>query len=143
MKLILFAFFMALTSLKASAQDGISLKLNNKLIGKISSSTATPVILEAQRSRYKNIRSILMEFWQTQSSGPYKRTIEITDKDERQIYSIEESSQNPGTYVISSPATIRILQKQKTIKVFVILNPINNKMGLPSRRNLFVEVHMH
>lgn len=143
MKVILLAIMIGLGSITAAAQDVILLKINNKLIGKMTARPSTPLVVEAQRSKYKNIHSISLEYPEAQSTNPYKRTIEITNKDEGQIYAIEQVKEKPWIYTIATPATIRILQKQKIIKVFVILNPANDKMGMPSRRNLLVEVHLH
>ena len=131
-------------SCKAIAQEHnqVILLINNKFVGKLSVGSSNPVVLEEKRSRYKAVKKVALDFNQFESAAAYKRTLEITDEQEKSIYTIEESPNKPGYYFITSPSVIKKILKENTIKLYLLQNPKNNRMMMPSRRNLLVELHM-
>ena len=128
-------------SFHASAQDVMHLTINSRSIGEITIGP-TPAIVEAVRSKYKNAKKVELEYRQSMPVAAYKRTLEITDTDEKQICTINESATKPGYYTINSSTTLKKLLKEKVIKVFLLQNPRNERMAMPSRRSLLIEVHM-
>ena len=133
--------FLFIFCFHVSAQDVLHLTLNNRSIGQLTT-TETPTILETQRSKYKNIKKLVLDFRQKMAVSAYKRTLDITDEKENSIYSINESTSKPGTYIISSQSILKKMGKENVLKVFLLQNPRDNRMMMPSRRNLLVEVHM-
>jgi hypothetical protein len=138
---IILAVIIGLCSFEASAQDVLHLMINNKSIGEITT-TSTPTVLQAQRSKYKNAKRVEFEYRQSQPVAVYKRSIEVTDDQGKSIYIVNESATKPGYYLISSASILSKMLKENVIKVYLMQNPRNNRMSLPSRRSLLVELHI-
>ena len=129
-------------ALKASAQDVLHLMINNKSVGQASTDMASPLTYQVSKSKYKNVRSIVLDDVQQSPVAVYKRSIEIVGDNDKQLFTTNESVTKAGRFIITKPAILKLLSKQNVLKVFLQQNPRNNMMGMPSRRNLLAELHM-
>lgn len=120
------------------SQDKISVSVNNKLMGE-TIVTENPFALTVNRSKYKNISKLVLKY-KVQNQSPYKRTIEVTDAAENSLYILDEGKD--GVYNINVPLVKKKLLTQKVIKVFLMENPANDRMSMPSRRKLLIELHL-
>ena len=143
-KIKIIVLILSLWSFKAIAQehDVVNVLINNKSVGKLSVNSSTPIAIEAKRSKYKTVKKVALDFNQFESAAAYKKSLEITDGSEKPIYSIEESATKPGYYILTSSSILKKMLKENTLKVFLLQNPRNNRMAMPSRRSLLVELHM-
>lgn len=142
MKTILLAVFIVVSAMTLQAQDVLHLSINNKSIGEAPVNSETPMVLQVSKAKYRNIKSLILEYRQTQPVAAYKKSIEITDDKESVLYTGEELSSKPGKFAIVSASSLKKLAKQNILKVYILLNPRNDRMGMPSRRNLVAELHM-
>lgn len=131
---------LCLSFFSASAQDVVRLSLNNKFIGEVTTGS-TPAVLEVPRARYKNIKKLDLEFKQGEPVAAYKRLLEISDNQQTQICLLNESDK-AGHYVITSLPVLKKLLKENDLKVYLLQNPKDNRMSMPSRRTLLVELHI-
>ncbi len=120
------------------SQDKISVTINNKMRGETAVGEG-PYVLTVNRSKYRNISKLVLRY-KVQTTSPYKRTIEVTDADENSIYTLVEGKN--GIYNINVSVIKKKLLNQKTIKVFLMENPANSMMAMPSRRKLLIELHL-
>lgn len=120
------------------AQDIVSLIINGKKIGQ-SVVTETPPVINVNKTKFKNIKSLAVTIKQAAANNVYKRTLQITDKNESVLYEINESKH--GLYKINLTAFGANILKQKIIKVFLAENPANSMMRILSKRTLLAEIH--
>ena len=123
------------------AQDMVSLLINGKKIGERTVKDR-PAIIHINKMKYKNISSITITVKQAQRYSVYKRTIEITNEKEDNLYLVNESLSKKEEYQVNVAAIRLTVLKQKVIKVFLAENPANVMMKLPSRRKLLAELYL-
>lgn len=120
------------------AQDIVSISINGKKIGE-SVVTETPAIINVNKAKFKNLKSLTVMVKQAEPNAVYKRTLQVTDENESVIYQVNESKH--GLYKINLTAFRSTILKQKIIKVFLAENPANNMMRILSKRTLLAEIH--
>ncbi|MBA3675091.1 MAG: hypothetical protein H0W75_09105 [Chitinophagaceae bacterium] len=123
------------------AQDMVGLLINGKKIGERTVKDR-PAIIHINKMKYKNISSITITVKQAQRYSVYKRTIEITNEEEDNLYLVNESLSKKEEYQVNVAAIRLTVLKQKVIKVFLAENPANVMMKLPSRRKLLAELYL-
>ena len=122
--------------IQVNAQDIVRLTLNNKVIGKVSISPGTTLKFTAARGKYKNIKTGSVQLIHQQAIPAYKESLEIADENDTVLLLTEESEGKPGNFIFSNQTTIKSLLKHSQLKIFLVQNPRNERMSMPSRRNL-------
>ena len=120
------------------AQDKIAVLVNNKMLGQ-TIVPESPVMLTVSKSKYKNLSKLTLKYT-PQNQSLYKRSIEITDGAENSIYTLDEAK--GGLYNINIASIKTKILAQKVIKVYLMENPLNDRMSIPSRRKLLIELHL-
>lgn len=141
MKTSVIILLFALLSKSSSAQSYIKLTLNNKLVGKAVVPDQAPITFEVPINKYKNIKSLIVEYILKEPMDVYKKNIEIAGDNDVMIAGTNEESLKPLRLAVSSNSLLKKIYHQKTLKLYIILNPRNPMMSMPSRKNLLAEVH--
>ncbi len=139
LKKILLSLLSILFCTTIFSQDKISVIINNKMMGE-RVITEDPIVINASRKKYKNIYKLVLKYTLQNASSPFKRSIEITNGGEDPLYTLNESK--GGIYNINIASIKKKLMTQKVIKVFLMENPANDRMAMPSRRKLLIELHL-
>ncbi len=98
-------------------------------------------VINVRKSKYKNVSSLTLVYRQQNMSKVYKRSIEITNESGKPLYHTKESKLKPGWFPMNIVTLRNISLKEKTIKVYLLEDPANDMMALPSRRKLLAELH--
>jgi len=131
----------ALITLNAFAQkDVLRLVINGEEISK-KSETGTPEIIAVDKVKYKKTSYIILILKRFPVNTVYKRSLQITDTNENPLQEISEQKSKVGWFKISLIKIRPLLLKQEIIKVFLLENPANDMMKLPSRKKLLTELH--
>ena len=119
----------------------VSVLINGKKIGeRVIKENAD--IIQVQKLKFKNVTLLTVVYQQVNMSKVYKRSLEITNQDDSSLYHVQESKLKPGWFRINIPIARKIFLKEKKIKVYLLEDPANDLMALPSRRKLLVELKM-
>ena len=102
--------------------------------------TETPAKLTVQRVKYKNVHSLTLVLNHTASSV-YKRSVEFTNESGTPVYLIHESKSKLGFFIINLSQARHIISNERLLKLYLLEDPSNDLMALPSRRNLLIEIH--
>ena len=129
------------SSASSAQQDIISVWVNGKTIGRVNV-REEPYILPVHKLQLKNTRSVMVIYKQANRPAVYKRSIEFTNHEDSMLYHVVESKTKPGSFNINIPTARKIIAKEKTVKVYFLEDPSNDRMALPSRRKLLVELHL-
>ena len=121
------------------SQDKLSVYINNKMAGE-TAIPESPIVLSLSKAKYKNVSKLTVKYQSQNPTSPYKRSIAVTDGNENSLYSLDETK--GGVYNIDLSPVRKKLLIQKTIKVFLLENPVNDRMSIPSRRKLLIELHL-
>jgi hypothetical protein len=97
--------------------------------------------ISVKKSKYKNVSSITLVYKERNMEKIYKRSIDITNDSDKLLYHTRESKLKPGWFSMSIPMLRSIRAKEKTIKVYLLEDPANDMMALPSRRKLLAVLH--
>ena len=95
-------------ALKAPAQDVLHLMINNKSVGQASTDMASPLTYQVSKSKYKNVRSIVLDDVQQSPVAVYKRSIEIVGDNDKQLFTTNESVTKAGRFIITKPAILKL-----------------------------------
>ena len=129
-------------SLQLVAQtDEVSVSVNGKRIGK-TIIAEDPVIISIIKVRYKKIPGLTVTVKQSSVNKIYKRTLQVTDEDEKSLFHIAEQRTKIGLYKIDLIKKRPVLLKQDIIKVFLAEDPPNTMMRIHSKRKLLAEIHL-
>jgi hypothetical protein len=122
------------------AQDVISVIINGKKIGE-ATIAEQPAIINIKKIKYKNISAVTLTVNPAKPKDAFKRTIQITDADEKILYTVNESPSKHGWYKINLAAIKPKLLKQKMLKMILTEDPANSMMKIRSSRKLLAEIH--
>jgi len=64
----------------------------------------------------------------------YKRTMEVTDNADLSFLNVPETEGPPGKFILTGPQLKSILTKGKPIKLYLLMNPVDDRMMIPSKR---------
>ncbi len=92
--------------------------------------------------KYKKISDLTLIIKQVGVNKVYKRTLQITEENENQLFTINEQRSKVGLYKINLNKMREQLLKQNMLKVFLAEDPANEMMNLPSKRKLLAELHL-
>ena len=141
-KLIILSVIALIISGDAFAQkDVIQLLISGKKMGE-APITESPSIISANKMKYKKISDLTLIIKQGGVNKVYKRTLQITDENENQLFAINEQRSKVGLYKINLTKMRQQLLKQNMLKVFLAEDPANEMMKLPSKRKLLAELHL-
>lgn len=126
--------------LSVSAQDAIKVSANKKTTG-WSAVTDKPARLELYKNDLKNISTVIIDYKQQLVTPAYKRSIEVVGKDDNPILSVKESSVKKGRYNLNLTPIRKTILRQSIIRAFLIEEPADERMSLPSKRKLLGELH--
>lgn len=125
-----------------SAQNDIaSLSINGKTVGEVTI-TESPAVLNVEKAKYDNATKAVLNIKQSTVVAAYKRSISVTDENGNELYNSGESKSQAGSYNINITALRQKISEQKILKVFLLEDPLNEKMSVPSRKKLMVELHL-
>lgn len=99
------------------------------------------VVINVQKSKYKNVSSISLVYREKILPKIYKRSIDITNDSDKLLYHTRESKLKPGLFSMNIVRLRRISVIEKTIKLYLLEDPANDMMALPSRRRLLAVLH--
>ena len=84
---------------------------------------------------YRNLNRLLIEVkGKTISSPMYKRAVDVTDDELNSIFIAPETPGIFGQFTLTDKAVIKRLSKGKMVKLFLQMDPANEKSKAPSRR---------
>lgn len=130
----LFIIFISLTfSFQLLAQNTTTVFINNKKAARaISNPEKTDAVLLIKKSKYKKYKPfIIVVAGEYIGSEMYKCSLEIPDYNSSII---EEIKNKPGHFNLSDPKTVKLLLAGKTLSLYLLINPSNPLMAMPSRR---------
>ncbi|MGI8580992.1 MAG: hypothetical protein ACR2KX_02285 [Chitinophagaceae bacterium] len=141
-KLIILSAIALIISGDAFAQkDVIQILISGKKIGE-APITESPSSISVNKMKYKKISDLTLIIKQSGVNKVYKRTLQITDENENQLFTINEQRSKVGLYKINLTKMREQLLKQNMLKVFLAEDPANEMMNLPSKRKLLAELHL-
>ena len=123
------------------AQQTTTVYINNKKAAQaVIKSEQTKAYLRIKKSKYKNYKSFIITVsGENIGSEVYKRSIEISG--ENSII-IDETKNKSGYFDISKTGTAKILLAGKSVSLYLLLNPADPLMMMPSRRVFLGDVVM-
>ena len=138
-KLFQVILLMTLTTVGFSQVATLSAIVNGK---KTSEKIITGIAgkLTVQRVKYKNVHSLTLVL-NHRVSGVYKRSVEFTNESGTPVYQVQESKSKRGFFIINLSEARHIVFKERLLKLYLLEDPSNDLMALPSRRNLLIEIH--
>lgn len=131
MKNILTAVLIMVTAMQATAQETTTIfinKIKSASCTVTEGQTAASIVLN--KKQVKNAKEIMVQVqssWVT--NEVYKKEIEV---ETAQSIVLQEVKGKPGFFNITKAKAA--LQKGKNINLYLLLNPANSKMLIPSRR---------
>ena len=142
MRKIILTLVVLIFSVNLFAQDDIiRLIINGKTIGQVPI-TENPAIISVNKLSYKKISDLTLIIKQKVVNKIYKRTLQITDKNESLLFSVNEQRTKAGLYKIDLTKMRQQLLQQDIIKVYLAEDPANAMMRIPSKRQLLTELHL-
>ena len=136
----LIVFFILVTS-AAFSQDTITILINNKKAAKcISFPEQTGTNLPIKKATLKLIRSVAVQVKSDHTRATiYKRDLEIAGDDP---VIIGELRSRPGYFNLSKTSFKKDLLAGKILQLYLLMNPANEKMMIPSRRVFLANLMM-
>ena len=136
--LTLFLFF---TIPPVFSQDTVRLMINTRNAGQcITQPDQTETMLHIKKVNLRSVKNItLIVKGEHTRAGVYKRDLEISG-DESVI--VHETRLRPGFFNLSRTSVKKDLLAGKTVQLYMIMNPANNMMKIPSRRMFLVNLMM-
>ena len=142
MRKIILTLVVLIFSVNLFAQDDIiRLIINGKTIGQVPI-TENPAIISVNKLSYKKISDLTLIIKQKVVNKIYKRTLQITDKKDSLLFSVNEQRTKAGLYKIDLTKMRQQLLQQDIIKVYLAEDPANAMMRIPSKRQLLTELHL-
>ena len=139
-----FIFFLVLltASFQMTGQNTVTVFINNKkAAGAIINPDKTDAVLIIKKSKYKKLKPfILVVSGEYIGSEAYKRSLEISG--ETSII-LNEIKNHLGHFDLSDSKTVKLLLTRKSMPVYLLLNPSNPAMAIPSRRVFLGNVVMN
>ena len=71
------------------------------------------------------------------NNNAYKRMVDVTDEGDNSIYVAPETPSIKGQFLLSDKAVLKRLSKGKMIRLYLQMEPVNDKSKMPSRK-LFI-----
>ncbi len=139
-------FFIIIITLSFTAKvfaqtDDVTVVVNGKLFGKAAIGE-DPAVINVNKLKYKKVPDLTVMIRQSSVNRIYKRTLQITDEKEQNLFSVPEQRSKIGSYKINLIKVRQQLLKQSIIKVFLAEDPANDMMRIPSKRKLLAELHL-
>ena len=127
---LLIALFM---SIQIFAQDTVTVLIDNK---KAAQCVITEELKETKlllkKSVYKNYKTLAIQIKGTNAAGDtYKRDLEITGATSIMVSEVKDK---PGKFEVIDATVEKQLLAGKTLKLYLLLNPSNPMLMIPSRR---------
>ena len=141
MKQFLIVSFLLAISTQMIAQETTTVYINNKKAAQtVIKPDQTKASLLIKKSKYKNYKSIIITVsGEYIGSEVYKRSLEISGENSNII---DETKNKPGHFDISKTGAVKILLAGKTVSLYLLLNPSNPLMTMPSRRVFLGDIMM-
>ncbi|HMK03517.1 MAG TPA: hypothetical protein VK489_04975 [Ferruginibacter sp.] len=133
MKAVIMILLAFSASTQVNAQDTVFVYIDNeKAAQAITDPLITDVNLELKKVLHKRSKSFIVQIYGEHiKGGVYRRDLEIAG--DTSII-MTETSNTPGLFDISQSDTKKRLLTGKPLKLYLLLNPANPQMALPSRR---------
>lgn len=133
MKFIISILILCSSSLKMTAQDTAQIFINGiKAAESVIAEGQTNALLILKKPQPKKLTTFIVKVTgNIINNQVYKRSIEI-ESDGTVI--IEEIKNKPGYFDILKTKTFSLLSKRKPVALYILLNPSNPLMSVPSRR---------
>ena len=142
MRKIILTLVVLIFSVNVFAQnDIVRLIINGKSIGEVPI-TETPAVITVNKMKYKKIPDLTLIIKQKVVNKIYKRTLQITDKNESLLFSVNEQKAKIGLYKINLTKMRQQLLQHNAIKVYLAEDPANEMMRIRSQRQLLAELHL-
>jgi hypothetical protein len=128
-------------SLKMIAQDTTTVYIDNKKAAEvIVKPDQSKIVLLVKKSKYKKYKPFIITVsGEHIGNDLYKRSLEIAGKNSSII---EETKNKRGHFDISKTETAKLLLTGKPVSLYLLLNPANPLMMMPSRRLFLGDVVM-
>jgi hypothetical protein len=133
MKYLLIILFTGLPYFKMMAQDTIRVFINNvKTASAIIKPGDTTAVLSVKKSNLKNLKSIFIQVSGRNVRGEiYKHSLEIVGGTS---FFVDEAASKPGQFNMLKTNIKKELDKGKPVSFYLLLNPANPDMMMPSKR---------
>lgn len=120
-------------ALNMAAQHTTKIFINDKKAAEVTVRSDQPdAVLLIKKSAHKNYNSFIIQVSGEYDGGEiYKRTLELTGESSEII---NETENKPGFFDFSKTDSIDQFISGKTITLYLLLNPSNPLMAIPSRR---------
>lgn len=141
MRLKCLLFFISISVfVNGFTQDQVRVVINGRKVGETKIGD-DPLNINISKLKYKDVGKVTLFVNQPSLKGAYKRTLEITDDNEINLLSVDESPSKASCYKINLTPVRSKLLLLSVIKVFIAESPANDMMRLPSRRKLLAQLH--
>lgn len=131
MKLLFTTLFLLITTC-IHAQDVLHVLVNNKEVAHFTSNNE-PVTISLKKSAAAKSKNIFIQLT-AKAESPYKYSVEIMDSKESKSTVINLTEKNYAKQSISSLLKDYGFFKGRIIKIYLMQNPANDKMMMPSKR---------
>lgn len=133
MKTILIVLLALSVSAQVNAQDTVFVYLDNEKAAQAIIDPIQPnVNLELKKTLHKRTKSFIVQVYGKHIGGEvYRRDLEISG-DSSII--MTETTNRPGLFDISQSDTKKKLLAGKVLKLYLLMNPSNPQMMIPSKR---------
>ncbi len=64
----------------------------------------------------------------------YKRTIDVTDSADKSLLKAPETAGTPGQFILANIKLKLMLVKGRSLKLYLLMDPANDMMTMPSKR---------
>jgi hypothetical protein len=133
MKILIIILIALSAATNVKAQDTVFVYIDNEKAAQAITDPVIPEVnLELKKVLHKRSKSfIIMVFGENVAGNVYRRDLEISGDTS---ITITENPIRPGLFDLSATDTKKRLLAGKTLKIYLLLNPANPQMMIPSRR---------
>ena len=138
-------FFLLSFSLinNTDAQQMVKFYINNINKGEIKMDPSKVMNAEVSLKKYAKTKSLFIEIGNTKEPGPFKQTLQLTNKDDSVLLSVPENSLHSGRFNIDIRKLKSLVRSFKDQKIYELQDPKNPMMRMPSRRSLLLNIHYY
>lgn len=115
------------------SQDTVKMIINNKVVATFISNQE-PKNISIKKINVSPAKPFFIQFKAGTKDSPYKQSIEITDSKESQSTVLNITEQKNAQQNITALLKKYNFFKKQSIKIYLLLNPANDMMMMPSKR---------
>lgn len=139
-KILFYSLLIMISIPGFSQQPTLTVLINGKNAGKQTIGENAGFIT-VHRLKFQHVSSFAIVYKEVNASNVYKRSLEVTSLSDSILDHLEASKSKTGWFNLDIHFARKIVSKESKIKLYLIEDPANDRMALPSRRKLLAEIH--